>query len=150
MAWKRTAAILLGAAALVLAALPAVGAATVTVHISGAQFQTTTLNIAPNDTVVFVNDDTFAHDVTFEAGFGTGGPASLAVGANWSHTFNENGTFKFRCQLHSATFDTGMVGKVVVGTPGAQVPPKSPGFEVIGALAALGAAGAMRLRPRRP
>ncbi len=135
-------------ATLLLIALPAAQAAAVTVHISGAQFQTTTVNIVPNDTVVFVNDDSFAHDVTFEAGFGSGASGSLAAGANWSHKFNDTGTFRFRCQVHSANFDTGMVGKVQVGTTAAPppAPPKSPGFEVAGVLAALGLVALARVR----
>jgi MYXO-CTERM domain-containing protein len=141
-------AVLLGAAAFALIALPGAQAAAVTVHISGALFQTTTVSIAASDTVVFVNDDSFAHDVTFEAGFGTGAAGSLAAGGNWSHQFNENGTFKFRCQTHSTNFDTGMVGKVQVG-PTAAPPPKSPGFELFGVVAALGLVALLRVRPRR-
>jgi len=104
-----------------------------------------------NDTVVFINDDSFAHDVIFEAGFGTGAAGSLPAAGNWSHTFNESGTFRFRCQLHSANFDTGMVGKVIAGTPSAPPPaPKSPGFEVLGVVGALGAVAALGIRVRRP
>lgn len=150
MSRKPAGALVVAAAALLVIALPAAEAATVEVHLVSAQFQPATVNVAVNDTVVFINNDSFAHDVIFEAGFGTGAAGSLAVGANWSHTFNESGTFKFRCQLHSASFDTGMVGQVVAGTPTAPPPaPKSPGFELVGVLAALGLVAALRVRPRR-
>lgn len=148
MARRSAGAIVAAAVALALTAFPAAEAATVEVHINGSQFQTTTVPVALNDTVVFVNDDTFAHDVTFEAGFGTGSLGSLPAHGNWSHTFNESGNFKFRCQAHSTTFDTGMVGKVVAGTPSAPAP-KSPGFEIVGVIAALGLVAVLQVRPRR-
>lgn len=147
MTRRNAGAILVAAAALLVAATQGAQAATVEVRLSGAQFEPATINVAVNDTVVFINDDSFAHDVAFEAGFGTGAAGSLPAGGNWSHTFNESGTFRFRCQLHSASFDTGMVGRVVAGTPSTPPPaPKSPGFELMGVLAALGLVAAMRLR----
>jgi plastocyanin len=146
---RAAAAASIATAALVLALSGAASAAEVVVHISNAQFQTNPVNIQANDTVKFVNDDSFAHDVSFEAGFGTGAAGSLAPGANWSHTFSAAGTFKFRCQLHSTNFDTGMVGQVVVGA--ASPPPPAaptPGFEWGAALAAIGACALVSRRLR--
>lgn len=124
--------------------------ATITVHILNAAFSPATVNIHNNDTVVFINDDSFDHDVLFEAGFGSGAAASLHAGANWSHTFTTYGTFKFRCQTHSTNFDTGMVGKVVNPDPNAPPPPppKSPGFELPAAIAAIGAVAFIAARRR--
>lgn len=127
-------------------------AATVYVEIKNTAFNAKNVNIVAGDTVVWTNNDTFAHDVTFEAGFGSGAIASLAPGAQYTHAFDTNGTFRYRCQVHSATgdFAAGMVGVVQVGTTTTTPPPASPGFEGLGAalalLAALGVVSARRAR----
>ena len=72
------------------------------------------LEIATGDTVVFVNNASFTHDVAIDGGPSTGGPGSLAALASFSHTFNTAGTFRYRCQLHSGNFDSGMAGRIVV------------------------------------
>jgi len=133
---------------LLVATVGGAQAATIEVHISNAMFGQTTVVANPGETVTFVNDDAFAHDVLFEAGFGTGAPGSLGPGASWSHVFDTNGTYRFRCQTHSSNFDAGMAGKVVVGAAGPP-PAKSPGFGLLGALAALAVAGARGLRRAR-
>ncbi len=137
------------AAAAAIGAAGGASAATVTVHIQNAEFKPSTVNANVNDTVVFINDDSFDHDVLFEAGFGTGAAGSLHAGANYTHVFAANGSFRFRCQTHSTSFDTGMVGQVVVAQPGANPPPaKSPGFELPLALAAVGAVALVARRFR--
>lgn len=143
---QRTAAA--GLIASLLALLAAAGsgdAAVVDVHIQNSVFVPSNITIDPGDTLNFINDDSLAHDVTFEAGFGSGAAGSLAASANWSHVFATNGTFKFRCQVHSANFDSGMVGRVQVGAAAAPPPAPSggflPGFELLGAIAAVGFAG---------
>ncbi len=151
--WKGVALALAIAVVGSLAASGSSTAATVEVRLAGAVFTPSTININASDTVVFVNDDTIAHDVLFKDGFGSGTVAGLAPGANWSHTFASNATFefKFRCQVHSGNFDVGMVGKVVVAgsTPPPPQPPKSPGFEILGVIVAVGAAALFARRPRR-
>jgi plastocyanin len=128
-------------------------AATAQVHIAAGTFAFTpsSVNISAGDTVEFVNDDTMAHDITFEAGFGSGATGSLTPGSHYNHTFATDGTFKFRCTVHSSDFASGMHGVVQVGpattAPPAQTP-KSPGFETLGALGAIGAA-ALVVWPRR-
>ncbi len=128
-------------------------AATVQVHIAASTFAFTpsTVNITAGDTVEFVNDDSMAHDVTFEAGFGSGATGSLTPGSHYNHTFAANGAFKFRCTVHSSDFASGMHGEVQVGpvatAPPTQIP-KSPGFESLGALAAIGAAAVVVWRRR--
>jgi len=136
-------------AVLIWAVIPAAKAATVEVHISGSQFAPTSVVINANDTVVFVNDDSYAHDVAFQAGFSTGGPGSLGAGQRWNHTFEANGTFLFRCAMHSGSYEHGMVGKVTVGPSGPE-PRRSPGFEFVGVVAAIGLVAAIRLRGSRP
>ena len=144
--FRRALAASLATAALCLALAGIASGATVVVNISNAAFSDTTVDIQANDTVVFVNQDSFAHDVTFEAGFGSGGSGSLAAGANWSHTFTTAGTFKFRCQVHSTNYDTGMVGRVTVGQGSAPPPPPTPGFELGAALAAVAAVALLARR----
>ncbi len=87
---------------------------TIEVRGTALTFNPGELEVATGDTVVFVNNASFAHDVLFEAGFGSGAPSSLAAGATWAYIFNTAGTFRFRCQLHSGNFDSGMVGRIVV------------------------------------
>ncbi len=86
----------------------------VTIEATALAFNPSTLEVATGDTVTFENHATFAHDVLFQAGFGSGAPASLAAGANWSYTFNATGVFPFRCQLHSSDFTSGMSGVITV------------------------------------
>lgn len=151
---RRIAAASLLAGFLALFASAGTGAAAVVeVHIQNGAFVPNNISIEANDTVTFINDDSFAHDVTFEAGFGSGAAGGLATGANWSHVFAANGTFKFRCQIHSGNFDSGMVGRVQVGP--AAPPPPAPsggflaGFEVVGAIAAVGLVAVLTARARR-
>ena len=128
-------------------------AATIYVELKNTMFNPQNVNIVAGDTVIWTNNDTFAHDVTFEGGFGSGAMGSMAAGATYSHTFDTNGTFRYRCQMHTAAgvFTQGMVGSVQVGTTTAPPPPPStPGFEGLGAalaiLAALGVVSARRAR----
>src|SRR5689334_21587262 len=93
-------------------------AATMQVHIAAGTFAfaPSSVNINPGDTVEFVNDDTMAHDVTFEAGFGSGATGSLLPGNHYNHTFADAGTFRFRCTVHSTDFASGMHGSVQVAS----------------------------------
>lgn len=135
-------------AACALSAAGAGAGATVEVHLVNAAFVPATVHINASDTVMFINDDSFAHDVTFETGPSSGSAGGLAPHANWSRSFDANGVFKFRCMVHSTDFATGMVGSVTVGPTAPPPPPKSPGFEIVGALAAIGAVAFVALRRR--
>jgi len=121
-------------------------AATTEVHLKDAEFHPSSVSILAGDDVLFINDDPYAHDVLFEAGFGTGASGTLASGANWSHTFDTNATYRYRCQVHSNDFQFGMVGSVVVGPP-TPPRPKAPGFELLAAVCAVGV-GALLTRRR--
>lgn len=123
------------------------------VEMLNAQYNPKELHIEPGQTVTWINNETFAHDVHFEAGFGSGGAASMQPGDTWSHTFTENGTYRYRCMVHSANFDAGMVGVITVGTVVDDTPAPSPGFEAsfvalafVGALLAAGIFGSRRRR----
>jgi plastocyanin len=98
------------------------------VEMKNAQFTPAQLQVEPGDTVTWINNDTFGHDVLFEDGFGSGAAGAIAAGATYTHTFTENGTFRYRCQVHSAGFTGGMVGTIVVGDGGQEPPPPAPGF----------------------
>jgi len=117
------------------------------VEMKNAVFTDAEIHIEPGESVTWINNETFAHDILFEDGFGSGGPASMAAGATYTHTFAENGTFQYRCQVHSVNFDSGMVGVVIVGDgeqPETPPPPApSPGFEA--SIVALGLVGALLL-----
>jgi plastocyanin len=84
---------------------------TITIEGLDLRFVPDRLEVATGDTVTFVNNAQFAHDVNFSAGFGSGGPGSLAAGESWSYTFNAAGTFDFVCELHAGA---GMNGSIAV------------------------------------
>jgi len=77
------------------------------------------VNVNIGDTVTWSNDDTAAHTVTS----GTAGDSEsvgaifdsslFMVGATWSNTFDEAGTFDYFCMVHPW-----MAGQVIVGGEG--------------------------------
>ncbi len=80
-----------------------------TVEISGFAFAPETLRVKKGTTVTWTNKDSSAHTVT--ATDGKNGPHStnLDAGKSYRFTFNETGTFKYKCVLHPD-----MSGSVVV------------------------------------
>ena len=81
-------------------------------------FEPDYLLIQPGDVVVWVNRDIdVLHNVVADpAGIPKGSlpfesPLVDTLG-EWSHTFNQVGTYHYHCHPHS---DEGMVGKIVVG-----------------------------------
>ena len=92
------------------------GSQTVTVNIPRAAGSKQALNYSPNtltlvigvnNTVNFVNQDTFTHTVT--ANDGTFNSGDIAAGNTWNHTFSTAGTFSFHCAYHGW-----MTGTIVV------------------------------------
>lgn len=77
------------------------------VEIADGCFTPSTLRIAPGDTVTFVNEDRFQHNVS-ATGWGHSDP--LNVGDSFEATFEDEGIYPFACQYHPA-----MVGAIVVG-----------------------------------
>ena len=75
------------------------------------------VNVNIGDTVTWSNDDTAAHTVT--AGNAVDGPSGafdsslFLVGAAFSNTFDEAGTFEYFCMVHPW-----MAGQVIVGGEG--------------------------------
>lgn len=78
------------------------------VHLSDYKFNPNTLTVNVGDTVTFINDDSFTHNVmgdTFQSGDITGGQS-------WKHTFDTAGTFTYVCTYHP-----GMKGTIIVAAP---------------------------------
>jgi plastocyanin len=51
------------------------------------------------------------HNVTFEDGQGS---STTKTSGTHQRAFGSGGTFRYRCTIHSANFEAGMVGSVVV------------------------------------
>ena len=68
-------------------------------------FSPGTVTILKGDTVIWTNNDTTAHTVTFA----DGGSSNLNHGDIYTKTFVDTGTFDYHCSIHPS-----MTGKVVV------------------------------------
>lgn len=79
-------------------------------------FSPETIQINKTQTLVWVNRGENHHNVVFENDtIGVVGELN-ETGNTVNHTFNATGNFRYRCEYHSLVdFETGMVGKVVVG-----------------------------------
>jgi len=90
-----------GAAAVAPAVQPAgsVAPAAVKVTIRSLKYSQDTIQIKTGETVEWLNDDLTPHTVTSDSGekFDSG---SIDVGATWSHTFTQPGTFAYFCTFH--------------------------------------------------
>ncbi len=67
--------------------------------------------IGPSGTVTWTWRGSALHNVTFEDGQGSS--ATKGTGTH-QRTFPGPGTFRYRCTIHSANFESGMTGRVVV------------------------------------
>jgi plastocyanin len=79
-----------------------------TVEMKDACFRPSTLQIAPGDTVTFVNRDAMTHNVS---AMGWGHFEDMAQGDVFTATFSAEGVYPFACQYHPA-----MTGAIVVGS----------------------------------
>jgi amicyanin len=72
--------------------------ATDAVHITNFAFSPATITVKAGSTVVWTNDDSIQHDVTFDGG----GIASNDLNHNdtFSHTFPTPGTYHYICSIH--------------------------------------------------
>jgi amicyanin len=72
--------------------------ATDAVHIKNLAFSPATVTIKAGSTVVWTNDDSIQHDVTFDGG----GIASSVLNHNdtFSHAFLTAGTYHYICSIH--------------------------------------------------
>lgn len=75
------------------------------VTIKNFAFSPGEVTILKGGTVTWTNDDGTTHTVTFA----DSSSPDLGNGATYSKTFNETGTFSYKCSIHSS-----MTGKVIV------------------------------------
>ena len=93
-----------------------------TVHVTNDKFTPTAVTPDSTGTVVWTwNTGGTAHNVTFQDSIpGSGDKTS----GTFSQVFSTDGTYRFRCTIHSTSFFNGMSGRVVVGA--AAEPPDPP------------------------
>jgi plastocyanin len=72
--------------------------ATTAVHIKNFTFSPATITVKSGATVVWTNDDSIEHDITFDRG----AIASSTLGHDdtFSHTFATQGTYHYICSIH--------------------------------------------------
>ena len=72
--------------------------ATDAVHIKNFAFSPATVTVTAGSTVVWTNDDSIQHDITFDGG----GIVSSTLNHNdtFSHTFPSAGTYHYICSIH--------------------------------------------------
>jgi plastocyanin len=78
-----------------------------TVLIKGFAFDPATITVTKGTTITWMNMDTVAHTVVATGNDFSSG--NLNNGQSYSHTFNEAGTFEYKCGIHP-----NMSGKVIV------------------------------------
>jgi plastocyanin len=101
-----------------MAATPVRAATEHVVDIRDMAFAPGTLTIAVGDTVTWTNSDSMPHTATSEDdAFDSG---NLDQGQSFSFTFNEPGTYEYRCDYHSD-----MTGTIVVEAAGQGQPAPS-------------------------
>ncbi|MCL5019638.1 MAG: plastocyanin/azurin family copper-binding protein [Patescibacteria group bacterium] len=82
------------------------------VWMESSSFNPSNLTVTPGTTVMWTNKDSYAHDIasgTPDNPDGLFSKDNLAKGASFNYTFNNEGTYKYYCKLHS-----GMNGTVTV------------------------------------
>ncbi|MCZ7401508.1 MAG: cupredoxin family copper-binding protein [Candidatus Methanoperedens sp.] len=77
------------------------------VAIKGFAFAPETITVAKGTTVTWTNMDSVAHTVV--AADNAFSSQTLENGQSYAHTFNDIGTFEYKCSIHP-----GMSGKVIV------------------------------------
>ena len=102
---------------LVLLALGAPARAAVsTVEMKDNVFIPDLVNIAPGDSITFVNKGRSPHNVTY--GDNSKQSGTIEPGASYSMTFPDRQTVYYFCSLHSAGPGSGMAGVIKVGAGG--------------------------------
>lgn len=91
----------------------------VEVHISQANFSPATITVAAGTTVRWIADDAGSHTITPQSTTQPGVFARVVFGGSTGvvlqHTFSTpNQTYRYRCEPHSDSFTSGMVGQVIV------------------------------------
>ena len=84
------------------------------VFMQNSAFNPVTRTVSVGTTVTWMNQDAFAHTVTYSAGPGSAfDSGSIAGGGTYSHTFSVAGTYQYYCTIHG-TPTTGMHATIVV------------------------------------
>jgi plastocyanin len=86
---------------------PASQAGEASINISGSKFDPATITVKVGTTITWTNQDTTAHTVTADDGSWTSD--RLNQGATYSHTFDQAGTYTYKCSIHPS-----MTGTIVV------------------------------------
>lgn len=88
------------------------------IHIAGVSFIPSNAIVAAGTSVMFINDETAGHTITPQNATQIGGFQRVEFGAKGvvlQHTFSTAGqVYRYRCEPHSADFQTGMVGTITV------------------------------------
>jgi plastocyanin len=118
-------AVLLG---VVLAAAPGAYAADQTVNaLSTDVFDPADVSIAQGETVTWNNVGGGTHNVSFDDGSFRMPPTPNPMPWSVQRTFDQAGTFRYRCDLHSAMTGTVRVGPGTTPPPGGTPPPPPDG-----------------------
>jgi plastocyanin len=72
-----------------------------TVHMADSAYKPASAQVHVGDTVVFQNDDSFAHTVTSSDSPPSFDSKDIAAGKSWSYTFSSAGTYNYVCTYHS-------------------------------------------------
>lgn len=91
----------------------------VEIHLTaGSAFSPASVTIAPGTTVRWINDAAIDHTITPQNSSQPGvwqRQTTSTQGVVFEHTFQQAGqTYRYRCEPHSANFDSGMVGVIIV------------------------------------
>jgi plastocyanin len=78
------------------------------VRIRDTGFSPSIISVARGGQVRWTNDGSLTHNVTLDGGLFSSG--SIAPGGTAQRTFNDSGSFAYRCTIHPAT----MTGTVIV------------------------------------
>ena len=70
------------------------------------------ITVQKGSTVVWINKETAKHTVTADDGLFNS--ETMSVGASFSFTFNETGTFAYYCKFHGDAGGVGMIGQIKV------------------------------------
>ena len=84
---------------------------TLTISVRDAGFTPALDSVSAGDTVTWTWQGSSAHDLTFQD---TTGSVGAQVSGTGKRAFPSVGIYHYRCQLHSSSYSSGMVGTIAV------------------------------------
>lgn len=84
---------------------------TLTVSVRDAGFSPSLDSVSAGDTVTWTWQGSSAHDLTFQDTLGSVG---AQVSGTSERVFPSVGIYHYRCQLHSSSYTSGMIGTIAV------------------------------------